>query len=344
VNSSVPRTLIVALAATFSAYHLVLAGYSISLVASPWPVLVAGVLYASATTLSLAIRPGAQLPRWVAVSNVLVSTLMCVLVSSQIDLNREGGTGFATWYIAAVGTLMTITSTRRQHLLAWIGTAILVVHTLVWAGPTGVANFGVIGCVAWVSLSHTMSMGITSAERDARRFALAEREATQWQAAQEAYIYERQSRIAHTSSMALTTLTRIRDSGGALTRAERAECVYVESAIRDELRGRALLNDRVRAEVRAARLRGATVIVLDEGGCDDLGATERDLLHTRIATALHDTTADHIIVRSTADNDAVVATVVGVNAATDDIGVALGTPDADHYSVDLFIEIPRALD
>ena len=280
---------------------------------------------------------------WVAMVNVVVISLMCILVTSQLDPNREGGNGYATWYVAAVGTLMTITSTRRRHAWAWLGTAVLVVHTVVWAGPVGIAQLGVIGSVSWVALSHILSVGIEKARRDAGRFALAEREATDWQAAQEAHIFERQSRLAQTSTMALAMLTRISESGGELTEAERIECLHLESAIRDEIRGRGLLNDAVRSEVRRARLRGATVIVLDEGGVDDLSDVETAYLHSRIADALRATAADRIVVRSNSDDDAVLATVVGVNTATDEIAVALGAHEIDDYSVDVWIEIPRGV-
>lgn len=341
MNIAVPRASIVSLAAIFSSYHLVLAGYTLGIAESPWPIIIAGAVYALATAASLIVRIGRRLPTWVAACNVGVVVLMCVLVSSQLDLDREGGLGYATWHVAAIGTLMTITSTRRQHALAWFGSGVLVVHTLLWAGPAGIALFGVIGSVAWVALSHIVSVGVEKAKRDARRFALAEREATDWQAAQEAHIYERQSRLAHTSSVALAMLRRISDTGGQLTEHERAECLRLESAIRDEIRGRGLLNDPVREEVRRARLRGATVIVLDEGGVDELDAAERDALHTQIVDALRGTTADRIIVRSNPDDEIVIATVVGVHAATDDIGVALGVHDVADHSVDVFVEIPR---
>lgn len=343
MSISIPRSLIVSLAAIFSAFHLALAAYTLSLASSPWPAIVAGVLYAAATAVSLSFRLDRRLPLWVSVSNVVVVVIMCVAVASQLDPHREGGNGYATWYVAAVGTLMTITSTRRQHALAWLGTGVLVVHTLVWAGPAGLATLGVIGSVSWVAISHILSIGIEKAKRDARRFALAEREATDWQAAQEAHIFERQSRLAQTSSMALAMLRRISESGGELTDAEKIECLHLESAIRDEIRGRGLLNDAVRKEVRSARLRGATVILLDEGGVDELGEAERALLHERVADAIRATSADRIIVRSHTDDPATIATVVGVNAATDDIAVALGVHEVDDYSVDAWIEIPRTL-
>jgi hypothetical protein len=343
MSLSIRRSVIVALAAIFSAFHLALAAYTLGLADSPWPAVIAGNLYFLATVASLGINRGGKLPLWVAVANVVVVALMCVLVSSQLDPNREGGNGYATWYVAAVGTLMTITSTRRRHAWAWLGTAALVLHTLVWAGPMGIAQLGVIGSVSWVALSHILSVGIEKARRDALRFALAEREATDWQAAQEAHIFERQSRLAQTSSMALAMLKRISESGGELTDAEKVECLHLESAIRDEIRGRGLLNDAVRSEVRQARLRGATVIVLDEGGVDDLSVVETAHLHSQIADALRATAADRIVVRSNSDDDAVLATVVGVNTATDEIAVALGAHEIDDYSVDVWIEIPRTV-
>ncbi len=111
---------------------------------------------------------------------------------------------------------------------------------------------------------------MAKAARDAQRFALAEREATDWQAAQEAHVYERQFRLGQTSSMALAMLRQIQRASGDLTDAQRAECLHLEGAIRDEIRGRKLLNDAVRDEVMLARRRGATVTLLDEGGIDDL--------------------------------------------------------------------------
>ncbi|MGV8970178.1 MAG: hypothetical protein ACOH1J_06995 [Microbacteriaceae bacterium] len=341
MSIAIPRTLIVTLAAIFSGYHLILAWYSIALAASPWPAVIAGVMYAMMTVVTLVVCRGLRLPSWVAGLNVLVVLVMCVGVSSQLNPERESGNGYATWYVAAAGTLMTITSARRRHAYAWLGTAILVVHTLLWAGAEGVVTVGVIGSVAWVALSHIISAGIEGAKRDARRFALAEREATDWQAAQEAHIFERQSRLAQTSSMALSMLRLISENGGELSDEERDECLRLETAIRDEIRGRGLLNDAVREEVSRARLRGATVILLDEGGVEELSTADRDDLHSRIVEAIRGARADRIIVRSNPDDETIIATVVGVHAGSDDIGVALGAPEVDDYSVDVFVEIPR---
>ncbi|MEO7122300.1 MAG: hypothetical protein ABI400_04125, partial [Lacisediminihabitans sp.] len=59
---SVPRSLIVGLAAVFSAYHLVLATVSLNVPVNPVPYVVAMVLYAVATILSLWPSKKARMP------------------------------------------------------------------------------------------------------------------------------------------------------------------------------------------------------------------------------------------------------------------------------------------
>jgi hypothetical protein len=339
MNIGVPRSLIVTAAALFSAYHLVLATYSLGIPEQPGPVLVAMGLYAVATAVSLA--PGTlRMPHWMAGFNVAVSIAIAILVSSVLDPERQGGNGYATWYVAAIGTLMAITSTRRRHSFAWAGVLFLAVQTFVWAGFGAVVGLGVIGSVSWVAVAHILSRAMAKAGRDAQRFALAEREATEWQAAQEAHLYERRFRLGQTSTMALPMLRTILATGGELTEAQRRECRHLEQAIRDEIRGRHLLNDAVRTEVMIARRRGATVSLLDEGGLDELPDADRERVLNRLAAAVASTSADRIVARTVAQDSDVAVTVVGLKSG-DGRASALG-PD-DEEEVALWLEIPRSV-
>jgi len=335
VNIGVPRALIATMAITFSAYHVILGIYSISYAASPVPVIIALALYAFATTVSLLPWGRMRMPIWMASFNVAVTIVITVLVSSELDPNREGGNGYATWYVAAVGTLLTITSTRRRHAFAWVGIGFLAVQTVIWAGPGALASLGVIGSISWVAVSHILSTGMAKATKDALRFALAEREATDWQAAQEAHVFERQFRLGQTSSSALPMLRRIQERGGELTEAERLECLHLEGAIRDEIRGRRLLSDDVRSEVLVARRRGTVVTLLDEGGLDDLSDSELGRVHAQVAAAIASTNADTVIVRTAAETTDVAVTVVGLRSATTEGGLDAHEDD----EVDLFLEI-----
>ena len=344
MNIGVPRYLIVGMAAIFSSYHLVLAFYSLSqgIPFSPYPIYAAMALYLVASILSLGPWGPTRMPIWMAIFNLAVVIALPLLVTHELDPNREGGTGYGTWYVAAVGTLMTITSTRRRHLIAWVGVSFLVVQTVLWNGPGALGSIGVIGSVSWVAVSHILSSGMAKASRDAQRFALAEREATDWQAAQEAHVFERQFRLGQTSSMALGMLRQIRASNGQLTEEQRQECLHLEGAIRDEIRGRKLLNDAVRDQVMAARRRGATVTLLDEGGIDDLSDEELDRVLNRLADALRSTNADKVIARTVPEGSDTAITVVGLRTAGDGSASALGQESLEDDEVDLWLEIKRA--
>ena len=344
MNIGVPRYLIVGMAALFSAYHLVLATYTLDIPFQTTPIFVAMALYAAATIVSLLPWGPLRMPIWMAAFNFAVVIAITLLVSSQLDFTRPGGTGYASWYVAASGTLMTITSTRGRHSFAWLGIGFLVVHTVVGigaVGPAGIFSLGIVGSASWVAVSHVLSTALAKASKDAQRFALAEREATDWQAAQEAHVHERQFRLGQTSAMALTMLRQIQEAGGKLTDAQRAECAYLESAIRDEIRGRKLPNDAVRDEVMNARRRGATVNLLDEGGLDDLSDDELERVLNRLALAIHETDADKIIARTVPEGSDVAVTVVGLRSVADRESVALGQDSLEDDEVDLWLEIPR---
>lgn len=340
----VPRALIVTMAAIFSGYHIVLGLYTIDTPADPVPVLAAMIIYATATTISLLPGQAERMPTAMAITNVLVCIALPVLITPQLNPNQEGGLGYATWYVAAVGTLLTITSTRRRHVFAWIGIGALVVQTIVWGGPGALLGTGVIGSAAWVAVSHILSRALSKASTDAARFARAERQATDWQAAQEAHLYERQFRLGQTGTTAVPMLQVIEQSRGELTDEQRQECLHLEGAIRDEIRGRRLLNDDVRREVMAARRRGVSVSLFDEGGLDDLDDRALSRILATVAEAIRSTAATRVIARTAPPDSVVAVTVVGLTPSGDgrarDLGQTVDDDDDDD-AVDLWLEIPR---
>lgn len=339
---SVPRYLIVGLAAVFSAYHVLLGVVSLSVPRHPGPYVAALLLYAIATVASLWPSKRARMPIWMASFNTAVAVSVPLLVTSQ--LSDPIGDNYASWYVAAVGTLMVITSTRRRHVFAWIGVCALALQTIAWAGFGALTALGVVGSVSWVAISHVLSRSLAKAGRDARQYAMAEREAVEWRAAQEAHVSERQFRLGQTSRMALPMLRQIVASGGQLTAGQRRECLYLEGAIRDEIRGRKLLNDRVREQIMIARRKGTVITLLDEGGIDDLPDDELERVHNRLAVAIRDTETGKLIARTVPEGSDTAVTVVGLSSPDDGHSSALGDhgrEEADGDRVDLWLEIPR---
>ncbi|MGR2753928.1 hypothetical protein [Agromyces arachidis] len=332
---SVPRSLLLLLGALFSGYHVVLGIYSLDVPDSPWPTVTALVMYSVATALSLWPARRARMPDWLAALNLAVAIVLPLLVSSQLDAAADNG--YATWYVAAVGTLMTITAARRQLLAAWLGVIALAIQTLVWAGPLALGALGVVGSVVWVAIAHMLSAALAGAARSTRRYVQAEREAAAWQAAQDAHLFEGRMRLAQTERIAAPMLRRIADPEHRLTDAERRECRTMEAAIRDEIRGRMLLTDAVRRSVKEARDRGTTITLLDEGGIDDLDEDARDRVLSRLAEAIAASRADRVIARTAAAGSPVAVTVVGLRGGGE--GEAMESDDAE---VELWLEIPRA--
>lgn len=333
---TVPRWLMLVLAVMFSAYHVILGISSLDIPDDPRPAIIALVLYAVATVLSLWPVERMRMPDWLAAFDLGVSIAIPLLVTSQLDAGAENG--YATWYVAAVGTLMTIAAARRQLVIAWLGVFALAVQTVVWSGFAALGGLGVVGSIVWVAIAHMLTAALATAARDAKRYAQAEREAAAWQAAQDAHVFEGRMRLAHTNRIAAPMLRRIADRGGVLTDEQRSECRMLEAAIRDEIRGRMLLTDVVRLEVQRARERGAIVTLLDEGGIDDLEEPARDRVLSRLADAIAASNADRIIARTAADGSPIAVTVVGLLVPD---GPAATPGDTEDAEVELWLEIPR---
>ncbi|HEY2557817.1 MAG TPA: hypothetical protein VGI08_11975, partial [Diaminobutyricibacter sp.] len=166
---TLPRALFLGLGALFSAYHLFLALSSLSIPRNPGPAIAAMILYGVATVISLWPTSPTRMPVWLAAFDLAVCVAVPILVTSQLDASKDNG--YATWYVAAVGTLMTIAAVRRQQLAAWIGVGFLALQTVVWAGFPALAGLGVIGSVVWVGIAVVISGSLAKAGRDALQFA-----------------------------------------------------------------------------------------------------------------------------------------------------------------------------
>jgi hypothetical protein len=350
VKVSIPASVAIGLAALFSVYHLVLALTTLPRVADVGPVVACIVLYAAATGAVLFVRGGA-LPVWAACFSLATAVVMPIVASPVVELGDAPDYG--TWWIAAVGTLMVVLVVRGRAPFAWAGVLFLTVYTVAWAGIGALGSLGVLGSVAWVVIATAFAAAMNRATRVTRDFIRAEQETADWQAAQDAHVFERQFRLSQTTRMALPMLQRIIDSCGDLTEDERTECLHLEQAIRDEIRGRSLLSDDVRDEVMHLRRRGAVVQLHDDGGLDELEVDDLRRIHLRLAEALrqaHD--ADNVIVRTVPEGSGAAVTVVGLRldvAASESaaLGAGLGEyedgdEDGDEDdSVALWLEIPR---
>ncbi|GAA4786273.1 hypothetical protein [Microbacterium gilvum] len=326
------RQLLTVLGAAFSGY-LALRGIFPSVPVERPALLWAGIaLYAGATALVLAVPParvdgrrGSPLPHAAAGAAVAVAAVLPWIVTASSDASSLL-LPHVTWYVGAVGALMTIVMVRRRPLWAWAGIVVLAVAATILLGIERALAFGLVGSVIWVGVGQLMQFFTDRAYADTVKLASLQQASAAWQSTQSVRRRERRERVQYALAVAAPVLTRVISTGGALTEAERASAWIAEGTLRDELRGARLLDDEVRAAIAVLREAGAAVTLLDEGGIDDLEDDALAAVRAELAAVLRSAAAPRLIVRSS-PHPAIAVTVVGRGSAVagpaDDDDVAL---------------------
>jgi hypothetical protein len=330
-----PRPLLVLLAIGVAACTATNGLLALSVAPHPGRTLVALGLFAVAFLLTVTDRSPVLSPliSGLDAGVAFAMALLCGGASGQ-----PGGSGDVHWYIAASGCLLVLTMVRRRTMHAWLGTALVVAQSLVQSGLDGAVDIGAASFALWVAAAYFGVRSLSHAMRDIHQFARSEREAVEWQAAQDAHHFERQVRLTQTSRVALPMLRHIAEVDGDLDDQDRHECRVLEQTIRDEIRGRRLLNESLRDQVIAHRRRGAFVQVLDDGGLDDIDPVLMEPILDRVAQAISRLRSDRIIIRTAPKGSDKAVTVVAISI--DETAAALGLED-EGEEVDLWLELPR---
>ncbi|MCR2801740.1 hypothetical protein QNO21_02855 [Microbacterium sp. zg-Y818] len=249
------------------------------------------------------------LPAWVAGLALLTAATVPSVVWASVD--EAGRTQpYATWTIGAIGALMVIIVVRRRPVVAAAGIALLTLQGAVWIGLVPALSLGLVGSVVWTAMAQLLMWSTDRASRESTQLTRLQRAASEWLASQAGRQRERRVQVQRALAVAGPVLTRTIAAGGDLDAHERELARLAEGRVRDELRGRRLLDDDVRGVLEAARQRGANVTVLDEGGLDGLGERALRAVRAELAEVLRDAQSERIYIR-TAPHETVAVTVVG---------------------------------
>ena len=235
-----------------------------------------------------------KMPLALAISVTVTALIVPLLVNLNLDPSALGTP--ATWYVTSGATILAIAAVRQRRLWAWLGITVLTFELYSWGGVTALFVSGLGGAIALVAASHAISVGLESSERKRVEF-LEKAKATQAASAADSAIrQERSKRIAATLEGALPMLEKI--ATGNFTSEDQREATILEAELRDEIRGRLLINSKLRTAVRAARSRGVEVVVLDEGGFVAISEPERNSLRDRLANELDQIKSGRVTIRS----------------------------------------------
>ena len=302
-------------------------------VLAPVLVLTATGCYLATTALCIFIpsRQHRKLPLWVAVLAVLIALTVPSAVAIGVGESARNAL-YATWYLGGIGALMTIIMARRRPIAAWMGTVAVAIASGYWLGPAPALALGLVGSVMWVAVAQLLVWSLDRAARDTDAFAVMQQSAAAWEAAQLSRRRQRRLSVRRALRVAGPVLTETISSGGELSLQQRLQARVAEGALRDEIRGEQLLDDRVRAELARARLRGASVSVIDDGGLADLDQTAKAQVRAELAQTLRGARSERLYIR-TSTHAEVAVTVVGRSAA--------GSGLSEHDHVELWHEIGR---
>lgn len=270
------------------------------------------VIYVYAATASLLLFRGLQLPRWQAFFNLGAALALPTLVIAQRELVDDHTVG--AWVVMGTALILTATAVRQQARLALIGIAVLIGVLIVEYGQGAIATAGLAGALVFVLAGLAVSRGIARATRESEKFRAKEIETRTKIAELEAASRERQQQLSQVLGTAVPLLSVIKDSQGPLNEDLRQSAKLVEATLRDNLRGRELLNGAMSREVQRLRNLGVEVLILDEGGTQELSAIERNELLARAIEALQVVTKGRVTIRSPKGEDfrlTVVATIPG---------------------------------
>lgn len=325
------RSVATSLAVGFAMYFVARGVWWIEQPTAPLLMVLAIGLYLAVVNIAiLADAASVRMPLWTAVLSAVASVLIPVLVTFSLD-PADRTEPFATWYIGGLGLLGVVCVVRRRALIGWFTLAMLVATSSAYLGLVVSLNLGLVGSIMWVLIAQLLVMFWDRAVRDTERLAEIQQAVSAWHATQLVRQRERRLRTQFALAVAGPVLSRVVASRGALDEREQLEARLAEGRLRDELRGADLLNDAVRDAIEAARRRGVTVTVFDEGGLDGVEEERRVEIRDELAVTLAHAEAGRLIIRSAKD-PRVAVTVVGRAGARS---------SGDDDSVELWHEILR---
>jgi len=293
---SLSRLALAAVAILFGIYHALLGFLVLSEYQNPIFATVGLIVYMAALLLATVDKGGLKMRPVSAALVLIVSISLPQLIFAALGEVRQGS--YATWHIAAIGTLLAIVIIRKFEPLAWVALFITAIEVIQWGGPDVIFNSGLVGALLLVATAQAASWALSSSSASAEAFrkrALAIDTAT---AASSAARTERTQRLNQTLNEVLPLLEKISDSKGNLTKAEKLKAQLTEAELRDQIRGRNLLSIDVVSETRNARMRGIEVQLLDDGGLDDLSQEDRKPYLWEVASRLKGVKAGKVVVRA----------------------------------------------
>ncbi len=280
----------------YSCYHAWLGWGSLYAYSMPEVAIAFLAAYLLFSLVSITFFRGVSIPTSLAWLNFSFTAITPLVFTRMIVVNETAS--YATWFVVGLATLMGITAFRGHVVIGWLGFLTIALQIIIWGGVGTLLNAGVVGALLMVFAGHASGYAIRTADRQASEEILTQQTFEVEAAKRSTARKVRQERIQQTLQKAEPFLTKITEHDGKLSEDEAIEARLLEAELRDLIRGRGLINERVSEAANKARARGVKVEILDEGGLEEVDPEERSEILLKVAEALDSVLDGKITIRS----------------------------------------------
>ena len=280
----------------YSCYHAWLGWGSLYAYSMPEVAIALLSAYLLFSLVSITFFRGVSIPTWLAWLNFSFTAITPFVFTRMIVVNETAS--YATWFVVGLATLLGITAFRGHVVIGWLGFLTIALQIIIWGGVGTLLNAGVVGALLMVFAGHASGYAIRTADRQASEEILTQQTFEVEAAKRSTARKVRQERIQQTLQKAEPFLTKITEQDGKLSEGQAIEARLLEAELRDLIRGRGLINERVSEAAKKARARGVKVELLDEGGLEEVDPEERSEILLKVAEALDSVLDGKITIRS----------------------------------------------
>ena len=291
-----PRWLLALVSILFGLYHSILGIAAWRSYENLYVLALSIVIYLGSLVLSVVASPGLAIGRFFGLL-VGLGGVATVWVA-HLGLTPDHADPYSTWYVGGMSALLGVLAARGQAIQAWlsaIGVAWLVVLE---DGLGRLGEVGIEGMVILIAAASATAFALKRADREVIELQESEIAATEAIIRSEAAGQERRSRLQNVLERALPSLSFISANKGNLSEDYKATLLQLEASLRDDIRGRYLLNESVRQAASAARDRGVEVLILDEGGLSEVSDEQIEHILEKVVSALNSVSSGKVVVRS----------------------------------------------
>lgn len=291
-----PRLWLSLVALAYGTYHAVLgylykpANADLLLQAAPL------VMYLIALLCAVLVGRHREAPLWVALVALATAIMVPYLVNLSLKVDQVGT--YSTWYMGGISTLMAIIGVRLHRVISLLGISITIAQVLAWGGVETLFRAGIIGALLIVIAAQVTSRAITkSEERAASYLSEVSRDIEGEQQTTEARRASG-SRLQRALQDSLPLLEVIAANRNPLTAEQSMEARLLEAQLRDDIRGRSLNSEPIKAAIREARRRGVEVQLLDDGGLSGVDEPRRLEIEQAVLEVLNRVQRGRVVIRA----------------------------------------------